>query len=232
MSLTTGGIIVQALARVQEITKKTPAANKTVALRRIAIRQQELVAMSAEESHEYYGVSAIAPLDVNGVADLATITDPIPTPQEITQVRVQDAGTSETVAAGDVVAIVPIADPYASIPPRVTIRNRLITQVGTDLDGVTSIRVDYVFRPPMYCPTDDCEVVILRSPYDELLIIDLAKQILRKSANVEKTIRDERLDFWTQEEAELLTQYRRHVREYGETGSRFSRPPQGVARPA
>ncbi len=231
MSLTVGGVITQALARVQEVTDDAPSANASVSIRRIALRQQELFTIAAAESHEYNGVSAVCPLDSNGAADLATIADPVPTPDEITMITVHDRGTSELVA-GAQVFIVPVADIAAAIPPRVTIRNRLIKQVSTDLALVTSLQVYYTRRPTMYCPEDECLVTELVSPYDELLVIDLAKHIVTKSPEIEAARRGEVLGRWDAEESELLTQFRRHVREYAATLTRFTRPPQGVARPA
>lgn len=226
MSLTVEGVFIQASVRAHEVTHNVPATRST-AYRRVGIRQQELFAMADKVNHEYNGTSAVAGV-IAGAVDLATITDPVPVPEELTRIEVANGGTS-IYPAGTTVHPVPVADYAAAIPPRVTIRNRLIKQVGLDLFGVVALRVYYVFRPPVYCPADDCEVVALRSPYDELLVLDLAQWLLRKSPQIDTNTRTLAMNELGAEEASVLSQYLAHVRAYAPFESRFDGPPAGDA---
>jgi len=224
VSLTVEGVVVQAMVRAHEVTHNVPA-TRSIAYRRIGIRQQELFAMADKANHEYNGVSATANI-TGGVVDLATIVDPVPVPEELTRLEVADPGSSPF-PAGTKIHPVAVADQWAAIPPRVTIRNRLVKQVGLDLSGVFSLRIFYVYRPPVYCPTDDCEVVRLRSPYDELLVIDLAKWLLMKAPYIEAATLQRALGVLNAEEGSVLSEYLAHVRAYVPLESRFDGPPQG-----
>jgi hypothetical protein len=200
---------------------------RSLMYRRIGVRQQEIYAKTAPINEEYYGCCATAAIE-GGLVDLATIVDPVPVPEAISRVEIVDAGESEIYETGDEIHIVTQGDPWAAIAPRMTVRNRLMRQVGTDLADIVSLQIFYSYRPPTYCPTDACVVVGLRAPYDELLVIDLTKYVLMRAVMIDAQRRAAAIAKLDQEEADLLSDYERHVRNYVPGESRFNRPPLGL----
>jgi hypothetical protein len=96
----------------------------------------------------------------------------------------------------------------------VTLRGGIIRQVGTDLAGVTSIRVYYSIRPFRVDPDDKNTVIRLSEPFHDLLVIDLAKFMLRKAATVPEAVRGVAMGALDAEETEALANFAAAVKEF------------------
>lgn len=227
MSLSCEEVAVQALARAAEVTETVPA-TRTLMYRRIGIRQQQLFAMGARVNSDYYGACAETNL-IGGAADLADIASPVPIPELVSKVCIEDAGGSAYIS-GDEVNIVQTVDINAALAPRMTLRDLVLQEVGDDLTGVVSVMVYYSRLPKAYGPSDANTLTELSSPWDELLIVDLTKYLLRKARQLDEGARKLALDGLAAEESELLEGYITHVREYGPVQDRFGRSPAAVQR--
>lgn len=209
-----------ALSRLMEFTDRFPSGVQ-VPYRRIGVRQQWLYALAARVNPDYATEAAEATLSADPVGvDLDLIADPIETPENLTRIEIKDAGTS-SYSTGDKVTVVPVAD-QDGLAPRVTIRNRAIYAVGTDLDDVTSLLIYYPYRPePTDSDEDGTRTVEITQPYEELLVIDLAREYIRKSLSMEPDQRGAVVGMFDEEEAPLLEAWLEHVRTYAPTEGRF-----------
>lgn len=226
--MTAEDIVVLAMARTSEITDAYPA-TRSLAYRRLGLRQRQLQALAARENPDYYGVCAETPL-VNLAADLNDIATPVPMPELIQKVTIEDHGTS-TWTNGKVISIVPLSDLNAELPPRMTLRDLVLQSVGNDLLNVTSIMVFYSRLADVFAPTDGGAVVELQDPFNELLVLDLVKVFLAKATRLDATIRQTSIETFAAEEASLLTAYLDHVRTYGPYSTRFGVARETSARP-
>jgi hypothetical protein len=228
-NLTCEEIAVLALARASEFTDAYPKA-RSLMYRRIGVRQQQLFALASELNQDFYGSAASATLDAQKRADLQDIAAPVPTPEQIQRVEVYATdGNAAAPAVGTEIAIVPLGDLNAEDPPRATLRDLLLTQVGTDLAHVTDILVHYARVPQSYAPTDGDTAVEMPAPYDELLVIDLTLWLVRAARGLNEQIRAEAVTLLTAEESGLVDGWQTHVEHAIVTSSRFARPP-GAAR--
>lgn len=98
-------------------------------------------------------------------------------------------------------------------PPRITVRDRVLRGVGSDLDGVGSIKVYYPKRPDARMVRDT--KIGLPEPYDELLVIDLARSMLSKTLDIEPESRIAAIQALSAEENDLLAAFEAHVRTFG-----------------
>lgn len=206
-----------ALARLMEFTDRAPS-GQAVPYRRIAVRQQFLFAEAARANPEYAGVCAVGGV-VNGAADLAQMAPPVKRPEAITLVEVVDGG--ETWPAGTRITIVPTEDPDG-IPPRARLRNRVIVGVGDELGNVASIRVHYPYIPEGPAPAENGErEVEMAGPYDELLVIDLTRELMRKALTVAPDDRLAVVNLLNEEEAPLLAAWLAHAAGYAPIEARL-----------
>lgn len=180
-NLSVEAVVLAGLARGQEYAANFPAV-RSVLYRRVSIRQQELAAMAAKVNRDYFGVAADAVV-TDGAADINDIVTPVPTPEFIHLIEVAAVADEATTAAvGDSVSIVRLDDVTAEEAPRVTIRSGIIRHVGADLAEVTSLKVYYSRIPDALLPTEDgTTLVAIPSPYDELLVLDLAELIVDRT---------------------------------------------------
>lgn len=221
--MTVEEIAVAALARAMEHSDKVPT-TRSVLYRRIGQRQQDLFAMAARISPDYYGVCAKASLrdgdgEWVGAADIAAIAGDVPPAEQITRIEILDAGTS-TYAVGDEVNIVPQGDPNVAFPPRVTLRNRVIRQVGTDLEGVEKLEVFYSRSPVPVTAADEDREMELPAQFQELLVVDAARDLFRRSTLLPN--RPALVALMDAEEKPLLADYLAHVQRFaGPLVSRF-----------
>jgi len=191
--------------------------------RRLSVRQQQLFARAAAINPEYYGVCAVAPLS-NGAVDLKDLGDPVYRADSLSRIEIADKGTSGY-ANGDEVHVVALTDPDAALPPRVTVRNGVVAQVGTDLNGVVSLRVFYSRLPLSIGPNDGSKELELLDPFQELLVVDLARYLVEHTLGLDATLRGQALPLLEAEEKDLLALFDAHVKAYtaaAETG-RFGR---------
>lgn len=212
---------ILAMARTNEITSHYPA-TRALMYRRVGLRQRELMAEAAKHNPDYYGVCAISPLDALWSTDLNDIIEPTPSPELIEMVTIEDKGTSQW-ATGREVHLVPVSQLDAELPPRATLRDLVFQGVGTDLVGVASIEVFYSRLAPAFGPNDGASVLELQAPWDELLVIDLTRHLLRKATRLDQPIRAAAIADLTEEEKPLLTGYLAHVESYAPLTTRFAR---------
>lgn len=223
--LTCEEIVVQAMSRVSDVTDSFPK-TRSIMYRRIGVRQHQLFARAAKVNAEYFGTSSWATLDANGAADLADFISPVPTPEQIQMVTVHEIDVGSPYAVGDEIALVSVADTGAELAPRMTLRDGVLRQVGTDLATVNAVRVWYSRQPDALGPTDKDTATELPTPWDELLVVDLTRHLLRSAKRTEE--RAAVLVALNEEETELLLGFDSHVADYAARRERFSRPPQGT----
>ena len=217
-------IVDNAKARATDFGATFPS-TKRVLYRRIEIHQQELFSQATRVNPDYFGVSATGTLDANGFVDIkdqqASVgVDPA---ANITKVEVEDAGTHPTLVTGDEISIVSISDIEAELAPRMTLRNFALRQVGTDLAGVVSICAFYGYRPENKAtPLDGTEDAELPPVYQELLVIDLAKWMVRMTLAMETEIKAAALAALSEEEDAMNGTFMAEVVDYaGAQVSRF-----------
>lgn len=212
---------VLAMARTSEITDQYPA-TRALMYRRLGLRQRELMGMAAKANPDYYGVCAISPLDGQTATDLNDIVEPVPTPELIEGVLIEDPGTSAYVQ-GQEVAIVSWQQRDVELPPRATIRDLVLQGVGDDLAGVLSVEIYYSRLAAEFGPFDKDSVLELQHPHNELLIVDLTRHLLRKATRLPDDVRNVSLAALDAEEAPLLKAYLDHVVQYTPRVTRFVR---------
>lgn len=178
MSHTAEDIALLALARARQHVSEVNE-SRALIYSRIGIRQQELFALAAKINPDYFGVCAHAPVS-DGMVNLATIADPVPTPEMIQRIDIYAPGTSDY-AAGDEVNPVTLHDQGASWPPRVVMRNKVLYGVGVDLDGVSQVRIYYSKIPAAILPTGAATEVEMPEPYHMLLVVDAERDLYRRS---------------------------------------------------
>lgn len=208
-----------ALARAYEVTSEVPA-TRSLCYRQLGLRQQQLLSAAGRANPEFYGASASADLDA-GVADFADI-DPanVPQPAFIQLVTISNPGTSLW-RAGTIVSIVPIVDWTAGIAPRATLRDLVLRQVAADLDGVQTITMYYTRLAPAYDHDDADTPLELESPWDDVLVIDLAKALLTKSPAATSAAVVSLLQAMAAEETSKVEAFLNYVRDFTPIEARF-----------
>lgn len=213
-----------ALARLGEFTDKFPHGTQ-VPYRRIGVRQQQLYALAAHENPEYAGECATAAVTA-GAVDFADIDTPVSTPERVTRIDIKTLGGDppEGYEVGQEVTIVPLADPDGEAP-RATLRNGVLRGVDGELDEVAEVSVYYPYRPEATAATEDgTRDVEIPDPYSELLVIDLARDYVRKALHLGAT-RAEIIGAIEDEEKSLIEAWAMHAREYAPIVARFAKPP-------
>lgn len=207
-------IAIQAIARCAEYSDSFPTA-RSVLYRRIGVRQQQLFAAAARANPEYFGATADGTLDSTGLISLSTLgdpkaTDPAPNMELISKILVS-ASQEGAPDPGTEIHVVPITDPAAALPPRLTIRGGVFEPVGDDLNGVTAIRVYYSHRPFRTDYSDGNTLIELPEPFHDLLVADAARFLLRKMATLSQEVRQVALAALQAEEQEALANFLQHV---------------------
>ncbi len=180
-------IVDNARARAVEFGATFPS-TKRVLYRRIEIHQQELFTKATRINPDYFGVSATGTLDANGAADIKDqqVSLNVDPAANVTRVEVEDPGTHPTLQAGDEIRLVSLNDVEAAFAPRMTLRNFVLRQVADDLAGVVSICAFYGYRPEnKTTPLDGSEVAELPAVYQELLVLDLLKWMVKQTISLD-----------------------------------------------
>ena len=217
-------IVDNAKARGLDFSVTFPTTER-VLFRRIEIRQQEIFSAATRVNPDYFGVSATGTLDANGAADIkdqqaSVNVDPA---ANVTRVEVEDAGTHPTLVAGDEISIVSISDVEADLPPRMTLRNFVLRQVGDDLAGVVSVCAFYGYRPEnKVTPLDGTETAELPAVYQELLVMDLTQWLVQQTLEMDAAKKVAALEALTVDEGQMLDAFLQEVSDYaGAQVSRF-----------
>jgi hypothetical protein len=208
--MTADDVVDAALARCSDLGHNSTQA-RSVSYRRIGVRQAQLFSRAADVHPEYFGVSATVVLTL-GTYALAGLN---PKAERVVDVKVANAGTSGLVV-GDRVNMVLLDDADAMLAPRAVIRNQTLQGYGNDLTGVAQVTIHYARSPSMTVAGNT--VLELPDQFQDLLVIDLARQMIRKQLDNEPTRRDGLIGLLDAEEGELLTTFDQHIRHfvYGE----------------
>lgn len=217
-------IVDNAKARAVDFGGTFPSTAR-VLFRRIEIRQQEVFSAASRVNPDYFGVSASGTIDATSLsADLkdmesAPNVDPA---ANVSRVEVLDPGTHPTLVAGDEIKIVPLSDIDAAVAPRMTLRNFVLTSVGQEIAGVVTILVSYGYRPENSAtPLDGTEVAELPDVYQELLVIDLVKWMLKQTLELAPETKAAAIAVLSEEEDETMGAFMAEVADYA--GAQLSR---------
>lgn len=218
-------IVDAALARAMDFGNDFPTTRR-VQYRRIEIRQSEIFSGAARVNPDYFGVNVVGVLDGDGLVDLAdldvetAVADPT---SSITRVEIRDPGAHPTLECGKEVSLVTPNDREAALAPRMTLRNFTLKPIPGDMDGVVSVCVYYSYRPkPHTAPMDGTEEAELPSFYQELLVLDLTKWLLKMSISMATETKAAALGVLSDEEKGMLTTFMAEVADYaGAQASRF-----------
>jgi hypothetical protein len=206
--VTADDIIDAAMARCTDLGASVPT-TKSVMYRRIGVRQSQIFSFIADANPEFLGRTAIIPLTA-GQYDLATL--PAPKAERVTDIRVSNPGTSGLVTR-ERINLVTVDDVDAHLPPRVVVRDQVIQQVENDLAGVVSLTL-YYSRKPTATAIIGTTAMELPDQFQDLLVLDIAKQSIRKLLDVEPQRRDGWIDLLSAEEKSLLSTLSAHVRHF------------------
>lgn len=217
--MTVDDAIDLALARCAELGARV-SGTKSLMIQRISQRQQRLFALASEWNPDYFGTCIVGTLDA-GRLDVADIVDPLEQIERITRVEIADPGTS-SYAAKDEINIVPQNDPDAALPPRATLRRRVLRPVGTDLDNILSVRVHYS-PVPLSIPlnTGGGTSIQIPAPHDGLVPLDLTNYLLDRLPAPDAATAAGRAAV-AAEEAAALTAFELHVRTFSNMQARFA----------
>lgn len=192
-----------ALARTAEFNVSVPS-TQSVALHRINARQQQLFSRIADVSPEYFGLQEVMTL-VNNEVDLSLLAVPY---ERVTFVQIADPGSASYQTA-DEVNIVPVMDRIAALAPRMFLRDAVLRGVDQDMAGVVSIEVFYSRRATAV--TAPTTTIDLPAQFQELLVIDLSRHLLRKTIELTGDARKIVLGSLDEEENEMLADLDRHL---------------------
>lgn len=200
-------VCTAALARCAEFNARVPS-TRSVMVRRINARQQQLFAHIADNEPEYFGRSEVVPLTANAF-DLSTLD---PQAERVTYVEIYDEGTS-AYAPGDPVAVVAVMDKGAELAPRCLIRDFILEGVEengvNDLEGVTSLNLHHSKRAATI--DDPAQTTEMPDQFDELLVIDLTKHLITKAPGLDADLRKFIIGTLEAEEGEMIGDLDRHL---------------------
>ena len=217
-------IVDNAKARAVDFGATFPSTER-VLYRRIEIRQQQIFSEATRVNPDYFGKSAEGTLDATFSVNLkdleaAALVDPA---ANVTRVEIEDAGTHPTLVTGDEVNLVSVGDIEAALAPRMTLRDFILKGVGTELQGVVSVCVLYGYRPSnKTTPLDGTENAELPDVYQELLVLDLVKWMLKQTLELGDEARAGAIAVFSEEEGEMQGAFMAEVTDYaGAQVSRF-----------
>lgn len=220
-------VALATLARTMEWDAEFPSTRLPM-FRRIGTRQQQLFSIASKLNPEYFGRCATGDLDASGcldLRDLATAAAPVDQAAGIQHIEVNDPGTGVH-ATGTEVTVVSIADHDAEVVPRATVRDFVIRGVDLDLEGVVSLDVYYPRVSDMPAVGEDGTTDLeLLEQHQELLVIDLTKDLIRKTLDMGPEPKAAVTAILEGEEATLMANYLEDIRGFAiEQAHRFSEP--------
>lgn len=202
--------IAATLSRTSEFGVKYPGSVSSL-IRRLNQRQMEIYALGNQWNPDYFGVCAIANVET-GMVDLRDIEPPLYWMDGITKIEIHDAGSSDY-EEHETVNVVSLDDLEAAFPPRVTLRDMLVQQAHEDLEGVVSLEFHYPKSPhqlPTAPDTWAAHELELPRQYQELLVIDLAREVFRRAVHLGDA-RTELIKLMNEDEAPLIENFQGHV---------------------
>lgn len=208
-----------AMARCAELGAQV-SGTKSLMIQRVSQYQQRLFALASEWNADYFGTCVVGTLDA-GRLDLADIIAPLEAIERITRVEIADPGTSAWPAKYEV-NIVPQNDPGVEIPPRATIRRRVLRPIGTDLDLVLSLRVHYSPVPvELSLTTGPAQALEIPAPHAGLVPLDLTLYLLDRVPAPDASTSQGRAGV-VAEQAVAMAAFEAHVRGFSNLSSRFA----------
>ncbi len=220
-ALTADQVVDQAFGRAAEFGGSYPSARGPM-YRRVGYKQRHLFQRAAIANPERYGVCANSAL-TTGMVDLNDIVSPVPVPAIVHRVEVLDPGSS-AYAVGTEITIVGLDDAEAELAPRAFLRNGVLIGYGTDLDGVTTVRIYYPRLPDLFLLTDATKVVELEAPWDTILEVDLAIWLVEKATKMPQEVRAAALASLASEGSALEKDFLQWAADYAPMVSRFANP--------
>lgn len=218
-------IVEAALSRAMDFGQDFPTTRR-VMYRRIEIREQEIFSLAARVNPDYFGVNAEGFLDSLGDVDLRTLDlvgSAIDPTSSVTRVEIQQPGTHPSLVCGQEVSLVTPNDREAALPPRMWLRNFTLHAVPGDMVGVVSVCIYYAYRPaPRTLPMTGAESSELPSVYQELLVLDLTKWLLKQSISMSTEIKVAATEILNAEEQAMVGTFSQEIQDYaGAQVSRF-----------
>jgi len=205
-------VVDAALARASSFGHSYPG-TRMLLYRRISYCQRQLYAKAAGWDEDRFGTMGDHTLTAGSV-DLSAERI-----EALHRVEILDAGAS-SYAAGDQVSIIKIADPEAALAPRATFRSGVLAGYGAELDDVTSVRIYYADTPASQ--TTGAATTVIPEPFDELLVVDLARHMMKKAVDVDGGVRTTSAQLLEAEMMEMLGDFQVHVmRQAASAESRF-----------
>ncbi|HYF53855.1 MAG TPA: hypothetical protein VEA41_06320 [Salinarimonas sp.] len=206
-------VLKRALTEASEYGSNFPTSHALL-YRRISSRQMQLFAEAASINADWAGACFTMDL-VGGNGNLTDTFEGesagINGIARISRITVENPGSSAW-AAGREVDLVSSDDVDSGAPPRAFFRGYSLFQVGTDLNGVSSLKVHYSRRPAVVDgPADEIE---LPEPHTECLVWDLAMILLARASTIDPERKKAGNAFFTMMRDEAEEQFKTYVREY------------------
>lgn len=181
---------------------------RSVLYARMSMRQRELFTWASTIDPDFYGECVLGVLDNGGVdLNLLEQEEAIYPIESIQIIRIEDPGTDERYQRGDRVRIVR-TDDTRELPPRATLRSKILRSVGDDLTNVVSVMIWFSRRPRPINP-DGSGTVELMDPFSHLLAFDVAKYILQRDPELAGAAANAHLEAL---EAASLASFEAHIR--------------------
>ncbi|MDZ7418793.1 MAG: hypothetical protein ONB52_21930 [candidate division KSB1 bacterium] len=177
---------------------------------RLISRERFLFARAAGLNPAFYWSTAIVPVNAAGIADYGT---GFPRAIGVFYVSIADPGSSPYPPGRQVTLIDPRESGAVHLAPRAFHQQveRKLVGYKTDLSGVGSVEISSALAPPT--PVGYNSEVTIPEPYEELLVVDLAKFILTKYyTDAARSGGELALKYLDEDEARLLTAFDAAVR--------------------
>lgn len=203
-------VCIAAMGVAGEYTDDYPTTRWTM-YQRISARQRELFAHVATLDPEFYGAEVVVEV-TDGAVNVAALEqsgDVYPV-ERIQSAYVEDRGTSEERKDGERIAVIAADDAHAFFPPRATYRSGVLRGVDGDLDGVVELLLYYSRRPRTILP-DGSGVIEFLEPFQNLLVYDLAKDLIRRTATIDGDRKAAAFQLLDATEKELLNSLAEHI---------------------
>jgi hypothetical protein len=193
-------------------------------LREMGVFQSELFQRAAVWNPEYYGICVTATLTA-GALDLNGLVPALQQAASIQRIEVFTVTANPAAPAiGARISVVPLEDPTSGLAPRVTLRDNVLRQVGSELALVTGVELYYSRLPNPVLPTSGAVEAELREPWQQLLVLHCANylSLLLQAEGI--AVPEGLVKRNMEDEARLLSEYEAHVRGYvSDVEDRFGR---------
>lgn len=213
--MTPSEAIDHALGILTEYTDEYPT-GRAVLMEIINSRQRAYFSMANETNREYFGEAVDVDVE-EGCVDLGSIRDTdLSEIERIDRIEVA-ATTAEDIAVGDEVYMIQAHDWRNRAQPGVTVRSNLIEQCGTDLDGITELKLWYSRYPKRINPVGvaageaDEEDLEIGEPWDWLLVWEIVEAMVRRAEDMDSEAKEKKLAEIMATKSEMEGSFLAHV---------------------